>query len=292
MGRILVGTASWADPGFVEDWYPRGLPAAKRLSVYAEHFNLVEVNTSFYAIPTPRVVANWVTQTPTDFLFDVKLFQLLSQHKTTLERLPPDLRKSAKVEKGRVVATPALVRRVVRRIRESIEPLRDEQKLGALLLQMSPSFGPREHALDELDDLIDQFEGCQLAIELRNRGWIKGEYLEATEEFFHSRRVAYVTVDAPVSEHFMAMPPLDVVTDPQLAYLRAHGRNTRGYLYGKSVAARFDYDYSDAELQELGQRAAKLATLASEVHVIYNNNKSDYALRAAARTREIVEQHA
>src|SRR5581483_2788963 len=76
--RLRVGTASWADPGFVADWYPRGLPASERLSWYAEHFNLVEVNSTFYAIPSPHAVANWDRQTPADFVFDVKLPQILS----------------------------------------------------------------------------------------------------------------------------------------------------------------------------------------------------------------------
>src|SRR5579859_3493906 len=84
--RILVGTSSWADPGFTV-WYPDGLSARKRLGYYASRFDLVEVNTSFYAIPRPEVVAAWVEQTPDRFTFDFKLFQMLSRHRTTLERL-------------------------------------------------------------------------------------------------------------------------------------------------------------------------------------------------------------
>jgi len=90
-GRIRVGTASWADPGFTT-WYPPGWPAKQRLEYYARHFDLVEVNTSYYAIPRREVVAAWVDQTPDGFLFDFKLFSLLSRHKTTLDRLPRDLR--------------------------------------------------------------------------------------------------------------------------------------------------------------------------------------------------------
>src|SRR5438132_259767 len=91
-GIIRVGTASWSDPGFVKDWYPKGLPSKERLPWYAEHFRLVEVNTSFYAVPAPEVVANWCEQTPSDFVFDVKLHQLLSRHSTPVKMLPADLR--------------------------------------------------------------------------------------------------------------------------------------------------------------------------------------------------------
>ena len=73
MGRIVVGTSSWADPGFVEEWYPPGLPARDRLAWYAEHFDAVEVNASFYAIPDRRTVERWAQVTPDGFTFDVKL---------------------------------------------------------------------------------------------------------------------------------------------------------------------------------------------------------------------------
>src|SRR5437773_1537078 len=67
LGRILVGTASWSDPGYIADWYPKGLPARERLPWYAQYFNLVEVNSTFYAVPDQKVVANWAEQTPADF---------------------------------------------------------------------------------------------------------------------------------------------------------------------------------------------------------------------------------
>ena len=281
--RILVGTSSWADPGFT-DWYPAGLPARSRLAYYAEHFDLVEVNTSFYAIPRPAVVAGWVAQTPDDFTFDFKLFQLLSRHRTTLEKLPRDLRPRTATRNAKVELTTRLERELALRIIDTIAPLREAGKLGALLLQLTPSFGPRSHTLEELDPLVKLFAGYKLAVELRHRGWVSDEQRPRTVEYFRARQLAYVTVDAPTSKHFMAMPALDIVTRPDLAYLRAHGRNTRGYLHGRTVAERFDYDYSNSEVEEIADRALHLAEQATEVHVLYNNNKGDYALRAAERT--------
>src|SRR5947208_17172090 len=95
--KILVGTASWSDPGFVADWYPKKLPASERLPYYAEHFNLVELNSSFYAIPNHFQVERWCDQTPEKFTFDVKLHKLLSRHSTPANLLPPDLRKLAEL---------------------------------------------------------------------------------------------------------------------------------------------------------------------------------------------------
>src|SRR6476620_10827625 len=105
-GRILVGTSSWAVPGFVEDWYPRGMAARDRLAWYAQRFEYVEVNSSFYAIPAEKTVARWAEITPAPFVFDVKLHRLLSRHSAGPESLPPDLRADAEVgERGRVVLT-------------------------------------------------------------------------------------------------------------------------------------------------------------------------------------------
>ena len=90
--KILVGTSSWTDPGFIQDWYPPKLPASERLRWYAEHFDLVEVNSTFYAIPPQRTVARWCEETPSGFTFDVKLPKALSRHAMAAKFLPPDLR--------------------------------------------------------------------------------------------------------------------------------------------------------------------------------------------------------
>src|SRR5262249_48330175 len=162
-----------------------------------------------------------------------------------------------------------------RRFLEAIAPFAATGKLGALLLQLSPSFGPKDHRLEELDSLFALLEGQKLAVELRNRGWMTGHERTETAAFFKKRRITLVTIDGPNGEHFMMMPPLDVVTNPKLAYLRAHGRNAEGFVRGRTVPARFDYRYSDQELEEISASAAHLATLAAETHVIFNNNKSN-----------------
>src|ERR1051325_176617 len=94
-GSIRVGTASWSDPGFVADWYPKTVRPADRLRFYADHFNFVEVNSTFYGIPKKEVVSRWCEQTPDDFLFDVKLPKVLSRHSARLESLPAGLRRWA-----------------------------------------------------------------------------------------------------------------------------------------------------------------------------------------------------
>src|SRR5687768_8694028 len=145
-GRILVGTSSWADPGFVKEWYPPKLPAKERLPLYAQHFDMVELNSSFYAVPDRTTVHNWVEQTPPGFTFDVKAHRALSRHAAPVESLPPDLRE--------LHGTPELEPALAVRLVEETAPLREGQKFGTYLLQLTPAFSPRKHELEELDELV------------------------------------------------------------------------------------------------------------------------------------------
>jgi uncharacterized protein YecE (DUF72 family) len=122
------------------------------------------------------------------------------------------------------------------------------RQAGHLLLQLSPSFSPRKHNLDELDQIITLFRDDWLAIGLRNRHWLSTSNREETLAFFQSHHLPLVRVDAPESEHFTVMQNENNVTDAKLAYLRLHRRNERGYIAGRSVAERFDYDYSADEI--------------------------------------------
>ncbi|MEO7167706.1 MAG: DUF72 domain-containing protein [Chthoniobacterales bacterium] len=291
-GSILVGTASWSDPGFVERWYPEKLPAADRLPWYAQHFDMVEVNSTFYAVPNPHLVARWCQATPDAFIFDVKLHRLLSRHSTTVKSLPPALQRVASPDsKGRVTLTPKLERALLEQVIASVEPLRAAQKFGAFLLQLSPAFSSRKHELTELDDLLLQLAPLGVVVELRNRNWTEGDQLEQTLNFFREHETTLALVDAPSEAHFTIMPSeLDTVTQRGLAYLRLHGRDPQAYLRGKTVAERFYYDYSDEEIAEVAARARKLAGEADRVHIIFNNNALDFAPHAALRLRAALGQ--
>ncbi|PYJ67565.1 MAG: hypothetical protein DME76_14880 [Verrucomicrobia bacterium] len=291
-GKIFVGTASWSDPGFVERWYPKKLPAGERLGWYAQHFELVEVNSTFYSVPEPRMVERWCAATPDDFTFDVKMHQLFSFHSTPAKLLPPELQKRAETDaKGNVKPTPDVQKALLKTFLRSISIVRDAGKLGLLLLQLSPAFSPRKHELGELEPLIRMLSGYDLAIEFRNRNWAVGDQLESTIHFLREHRAIFVNVDAPASDHFTVMPSdIDKVTNSRAAYLRLHGRNAKAYISGKTVAARFDYDYNDQEIAEVAERSKKLAQKARETHAIFNNNNLDYAPRAALRLRKALGQ--
>jgi uncharacterized protein YecE (DUF72 family) len=292
MGEILVGTSSWADPGFVKEWYPQGMPARERLPWYAKQFRYVELNSSFYAIPDRNTVRRWAEDTPEGFVFDVKVHRALSRHAAQLDSLPPDLRDQASTnERSRVVLTPELEETLARRLVEEVAPLAEAGKLGTFLAQLTPAFSPGRRKLEELDGLVDALRPHRLAVELRHRGWVSEKRRDESLSWFSERGVAFVCVDAPPADHFQIMPSdLDAVTDDAVAYLRAHGRNEKGYLTGKTVAERFGWRYDDDELEEIAGRARALAEQAGEVHVAFNNNRGDDAPTAAQRFQALLGQ--
>ena len=290
-GRILIGTSSWADPGFVEEWYPKDLAAKDRLPWYAERFPIVEVNSSFYAIPEPATVGRWAHVTPDHFVFDVKLHRLLSRHAAQLKELPPDIRDGVEVgPRGRVRLTPDLEAEMIEQTRHAVAPLEKAGKLGAFLLQLTPAFSPDKHELAELDAIIEGLAPKPVAVEFRHRGWVRDKRIEQTLSYLSERGAAFVCVDAPPDDHVPIMPPVDAVTTDGLAYLRLHGRNTEGYLRGKTVAERFGWRYSDDELEEVAGRVRGLAEQAGEVHTLFNNNRGDDAPTAARRFMSLLGQ--
>jgi len=267
------------------------MPAPERLGWYAERFEAVELNSSFYAVPDRNNVERWLDATPEGFTFDVKLHRLLSRHSAGLDSLPPELRDRAETNpRGRVILTDALERELAARLVEELAPMTRAGRLGAFLLQLTPSFSPSRHELPELDGLLERLRPHPVAVELRNRGWVAEERLEETLDWFSDQGAAFVGVDAPPGDHVPIMPGLDAVTRPDLAYLRLHGRNTDGYLTGQTVAERFGWVYADDELEEVAGRARSLAEEAEQVHVMFNNNRDDDAPSAARRLRELLGQ--
>jgi uncharacterized protein YecE (DUF72 family) len=261
---IQVGLGSWADPEYVGVLYPKGLPAKERLRGYAEHFDRVEVNSTYYATPARQVVAHWVALTPAQFTFDVKLAREFSQ--TPKKAAAGDL--------------PA-------RFLDAMQPLSDARKLGAFLLTLAPFFGPKRHALAELDAVVEKLRPWPLAVELRHRGWVDGDALAATLDYFRSRKLVWVALDLPRLEAPQLLPPLDEVTNPALAYVRLHGRNPH-YLEAESAAGRHDYDYPPPELAEIATRVRALAQEAADVHVSFNNHARDFAPKAALAFRKLL----
>jgi uncharacterized protein YecE (DUF72 family) len=267
------------------------MPARDRLEFYAERFEAVEVNSTHYAIPAESTVERWVEATPEDFRFDVKLHRLLSRHAAKPNSLPEDLRDDLDLNpRGNVILNEELESEMIERTKAALEPLANAGKLTSLLLQLTPGFEPDKNKLGDLDPIIEGFAPLPVAVEFRRRVWMSEKRTASTLSYLSEREAVFVAVDAPRGVHVPIMPSIDAVTSDGLAYLRCHGRDTDRYMHGRTVAERFEYDYSKKELAEIADRAGELADEAERVHVMFNNNARDLAPKAARALRQQIGQ--
>jgi len=282
---IRVGTASWTDPEFIKaGWYPPDVKddADARLRYYAERFPMVEVNSTFYALPRLETVAAWAERTPPDFRFHVKAHGIVSGHPSEPGRLPPELRTLPATldARGRIRrASRELRDAVIDSLLEAVGPLGD--KLGAILVQLPPYVAAGDRQRAEIGRILEQLAPARAAVEFRHRSWAADGERQAAEELLAAHGAAWVCVDAPRLDVASAMPPITPVTSDALAYVRLHGRNADTWTKGRSVAERFDYAYTAAELEEWIGPVLEMAERAQELAVVFNNNARDYALRNA-----------
>jgi uncharacterized protein YecE (DUF72 family) len=271
---VRIGTCSWADESLSKYWYPPKTPARERLPYYAEHFDTVEVDSTYYRLPDAKTVAGWAERTPEGFLIHVKAFGVMTRHPVKLEQLPPDLREGAPTdERGRVDRPPREFRgEVFRRFLETLEPLRAAGKLGGILFQFPPYVVWKPASLDYLAWAREQLGDDEMLVEFRHRSWYEDENRAEALAFFEEHELAHVIVDAPKVEAKNVPPTLLALTTPT-AYVRFHGRNASTWnVRGRSAAERFDYLYSEEELAEWVEPLRELAGQAENVYALFNNN--------------------
>jgi len=163
------------------------------------------------------------------------------------------------------------------------------KKLGVFVLTLPPSFSPERHQLDELDALIGKLPQRPLAVELRHRDWVQGDALATTLDYFRRNKLVWVAVDLPQLDSSSLLPPIDEVTNAQVAYLRLHGRNPN-YLKAETAAEKHHHDYTARELKEIVKRIETLAAGARDVHVSVNNHAENFAPKAALALRRLLSQ--
>ncbi|MGE0028226.1 MAG: DUF72 domain-containing protein [Thermoleophilia bacterium] len=292
MSDVRIGTASWTDPEFIKaGWYPADVKddAEGRLRYYAARFPMVEVNASFYALPTVETTAAWAERTPDAFRFHVKAHQVISGHPSEPGRLPEPLRNLPYQPdaRGRIRKPSRELRdAVIDSLLEAVGPLGN--KLGAILVQLPPYVvsGPAQR--EELGRILSRLAPARAAVEFRHRSWAEPSEREAAAELLGTHDASWVVVDAPRIDAKNVMPPIVEVTSPHLAYLRLHGRNAATWNTGRTVAERFDHVYSDEEMEEWIDPVLDMAERAQEVAVVFNNNARDHALRNAERFGELL----
>jgi uncharacterized protein YecE (DUF72 family) len=259
----------------VKYWYPPGVRSGEeRLRFYAEHFDTVEANSTYYRLPDESMVANWAERVPEGFVMHVKAFGMMTRHPVKAEVLPPDLQEGAPVDdRGRIDRPSRELRaEVFARFHVVLEPLRSAGKLGGILLQFPSYIVCKPYSFEYLEWAKDQLQGDHMLVEFRHRSWLDEENREHVLSFLEDLDATYVIVDAPKTDAKNLVPTVMALTHP-LGYVRMHGRNAETWnVRGKSAAERFDYLYSEEELRDLAGPLLDIAEQAKELYVMYNNN--------------------
>jgi uncharacterized protein YecE (DUF72 family) len=281
------------------DFYPPHVRTPPdRLRFYASRFPLVEVDSTFYRVPSEQMSGAWDARTPADFVFNIKAFRSFTLHPCPPGMLPADLRAHVLAQGAapdRNLYWPDLPAEVQtelwRRFWQALQPLYRADKLGAVVLQFPPWFFPSEDSRQHILTAQRSLPGYRLAIEFRDVSWVSSRNLKRTMDFLAEHELTYICVDQPQTRR--AVPPIVRVTAPRLAMVRFHGRNAEAWnRRADSAAERHRYLYSEAELEEWLPRIKQLAERAAETHAVFANSYRDYAVRNAAQLMRMLAQRA
>jgi len=254
--RLYVGTSGWSYPKGQGTWdgtfYPPKLKDPDKLTFYAQYFNTVEINSSFYRPPNQYAAKAWANKVPDDFKFTVKLWQKFTH---------PKMFEAATGQKSFVSAEDFDV------FAEGINPLASAGKLGVLLAQFPTSFRPDDATVDYLEDLIRRLRGAEypLAVELRHREWTS---VEALRPLMEEQGVAWVMIDEPRFKTSIRHVPLT----SDVGYFRFHGRNYKNWWNHAESEDRYNYLYTPEEQRELAADVKDVASHTRETYAFYNNH--------------------
>jgi len=255
---IRIGCSGFSYDDWVGPFYPLGAESRRFLELYAERFDTVEINMTYYRIPAPRMVQGWVDRTPQGFLFTVKGNQLMTHDTENPEA---------------AAAIP--------RFREAIEPLVAADRLGCVLLQFPQRLRPTAEARDHIAYLISELSPLPLVCEFRHESWSR----ETVHRWLGSRGVGYCCVDEPELPGLM---PRETVVTGGLGYLRFHGRNAAKWHEHEEASERYDYRYAREELEEWVPRVREMAGSAERMLVYFNNHRMGQAPDNAEVFKELL----
>jgi len=298
LNNVAIGTASWTDKSLIDcgRFYPPPVKSAEeRLRFYASEFPIVEVDSSYYAIPTAQTARQWAERTPDDFLFDVKAFRIFTGHQTQPQVLPkyiseslPDRTKKTLYYKD---MPGELIDALWNEFRNAVMPLQEAKKLGVVLFQFPPWFLANKASVAHIAECVRRMEGFRLAVEFRNETWFYERTRERTFAFEREHGVAHVIVDEPQGFK-SSIPSIWEVTSPDVAVVRLHGRNRQTWEKKGLTAAseRFNYLYPDDELAKLAVPIKALSEKTKSVHVLLNTNYQDQGQVNARRLTKLIAQ--
>jgi uncharacterized protein YecE (DUF72 family) len=274
---LRIGTSGWNYPSGGGTWNGLFYPATRskkagtkdfdELRFYAEHFDTVEVNSTFYGQPRAEVTKGWVSRTPPGFEFSLKLYQKFTH---------PNMFRTAALERAPGSEGPLLD--LLAQITESdlddfrsgIEPVAAAGRLGALLAQFPASFKDGPASRDYLGQLLRAFRSYPVAVELRHRSW--SDNVTGTLSLLNELGAAWVQIDEPKFRFSIRQNYLPNVTT--FYYMRLHGRNATQWWRHEHRDDRYNYLYSAAELQELSDMVGAANELVKKSYLYTNNHFS------------------
>ena len=266
---LRIGTSGWNYPTGRGTWngifYPPSRGRAKgfdELSFYAEHFNTVEVNSTFYGQPRADVTRKWAERTPAGFDFSVKLYRKFT-HPKMVEHEPANPFDLDDFKRG-------------------IDPLASAGKLGALLVQFPPSFKSDPASLDYLQWLLHAFAGYGLAVELRHSSW--SDALGDTLRLLNTYGAALVQIDEPQFRFSIAQNQLPNIEG--VYYVRLHGRNAEQWWQHEKSEDRYNYLYSASEVTEFVETVDAARAIVKKAYLYANNHFSAKSVANAAMIKQ------
>ena len=270
---LRIGTSGWNYPTGKGSWngifYP--LPEDRErgfdeLRFYSERFNAVEVNSTFYGQPRANVSLGWAKRTPPGFEFAVKLYQKFTHPNMAIDPGP--------VTQADVDA-----------FKGGIDPLAASGKLGPLLIQFPASFQRSQEAVDYVAWLLKAFAGYPLAVELRHRSWSDAP---ETAPLIGEHRAAWVQIDEPKFPSSIRQdlkgPPAD------LYYLRLHGRNAKEWWDHAESEDRYNYFYSQEELQPIADKVRDVRAMVKKAYLFLNNHFSAQSVANAVTLKKMLDE--
>jgi uncharacterized protein YecE (DUF72 family) len=274
---LLIGTSGWSYPSGKGTWNGLFYPATRskragtagfdELRFYAEHFDTVEVNSSFYGQPNPDVTRTWVSRTPPGFTFSMKLYQKFTHPKmfreTALERAPG-------AEGALLDLLATVTQSDIDDFRAGVDPLACSGRLGALLAQFPPSFKDSPDARDYLAQLLRAFSDYPVAVELRHRSW--SDAIGDTLTMLNAFDAAWVQIDEPKFRFSIRQNYLPNIES--FYYMRLHGRNAAQWWRHDRSEDRYNYLYSAEELREFSDVAGAATALVKKSYLYTNNHFS------------------
>ncbi|CAM5214667.1 putative protein YecE OS=Ureibacillus acetophenoni OX=614649 GN=SAMN05877842_109100 PE=4 SV=1 [Ureibacillus acetophenoni] len=267
---ILVGLTGWGDHPSL---YSNLSTARDKLFDYSGHFPIVEVDTSFYAIPAERNVKKWCSETPPNFQFVLKTYQGITGH--LRDELPFETRND-----------------MFESFRACAKAFQDEGKLGMVLVQFPPWYDCQAKNVTYIRYVKEQLKDFPIAIEFRNQTWYAENNREMMLQFLKDNKLIHSVCDEPQAGSG-SVPLVSISTTEDKVLFRIHGRNIHGWRNAGNNQnwreVRFLYDYNEEELRQIADTVLSLKEQSKDVYVLFNNNSGHHAAKNAKQLMSMLE---